>query len=309
MARRKIALIGAGQIGGNLALLAAQKELGDVVLFDVVEGVPQGKALDIMQSRAVDGYDARIIGTNKYDEVAGADVVIVTAGIPRKPGMSREDLLGVNIKIMRDVAGNVKERCPNAFVIVISNPLDAMVYAMKQITGFPKERVVGMAGVLDSSRFRLFIAEELGVSIEDVHAIVLGGHGDDMVPLTRYCSVAGIPLDKLIAQDRLNAIIDRTRKGGGEIVALLKTGSAFYAPATSAIAMAESYLKDKKRVLPCAALLEGEYGVNGYYMGVPVTIGASGVEKIHQIELTADEKAMFQKSFTSVKKTVDEIKL
>jgi len=200
--------------------------------------------------------------------------------------MSREDLLGVNIKIMRDVATNVKEKCPNAFVIVISNPLDAMVYAMKQITGFPKERVVGMAGVLDSSRFRLFIAEELGVSIEDVHAIVLGGHGDDMVPLTRYCSVAGIPLDKLIAQDRLNAIIDRTRKGGGEIVALLKTGSAFYAPATSAIAMAESYLKDKKRVLPCAALLEGEYGVNGYYMGVPVTIGASGVEKIHQIELT-----------------------
>ena len=309
MARRKIALIGAGQIGGNLALLAAQKELGDIVLYDVVEGIPQGKALDLMQARAMDGYDVRITGTNRYDEVAGADVVIVTAGIPRKPGMSREDLLGVNIKIMRDVATNVKEKCPNAFVIVISNPLDAMVYAMKQITGFPKERVVGMAGVLDSSRFRLFIAEELGVSIEDVHAIVLGGHGDDMVPLTRYCSVAGIPLDKLIAQDRLNAIIDRTRKGGGEIVALLKTGSAFYAPATSAIAMAESYLKDKKRVLPCAALLEGEYGINGYYMGVPVTIGASGVEKIHQIELTADEKAMFQKSFTSVKKTVDEIKL
>ena len=309
MARRKIALIGAGQIGGNLALLAAQKELGDIVLYDVVEGIPQGKALDLMQARAMDGYDVRITGTNRYDEVAGADVVIVTAGIPRKPGMSREDLLGVNIKIMRDVATNVKEKCPNAFVIVISNPLDAMVYAMKQITGFPKERVVGMAGVLDSSRFRLFVAEELNVSIEDVQCIVLGGHGDDMVPLTRYCSVAGIPLDKLIAQDRLNAIIDRTRKGGGEIVALLRTGSAFYAPATSAIAMAESYLKDKKRVLPCAALLEGEYGINGYYMGVPVTIGASGVEKIHQIELTADEKAMFQKSFTSVKKTVDEIKL
>ena len=309
MARRKIALIGAGQIGGNLALLAAQKELGDIVLFDVVEGVPQGKALDLMQSRAMDGYDAKIVGTNKYDEVAGADVVIVTAGIPRKPGMSREDLLGVNIKIMRDVAGNVKEKCPNAFVIVISNPLDAMVYAMKQITGFPKERVVGMAGVLDSSRFRLFVAEELNVSIEDVSCIVLGGHGDDMVPLTRFCSVAGISLDKLIAQDRLNAIIERTRKGGGEIVALLKTGSAFYAPATSAIAMAEAYLKDKKRVLPCAALLEGEYGVKGYYMGVPVTIGAKGVEKIHQIELTADEKAMFEKSFQSVKKTVDEIKL
>ncbi len=309
MARRKIALIGAGQIGGNLALLAAQKELGDVVLFDVVEGVPQGKALDLMQSRAIDGYDAKIVGTNKYDEVAGADVVIVTAGVPRKPGMSREDLLGVNIKIMRDVAGNLKEKCPNAFVIVISNPLDAMVYAMKQITGFPKERVVGMAGVLDSSRFRLFVAEELNVSIEDVQCIVLGGHGDDMVPLTRFCSVAGIPLDKLIPADRLNAIIDRTRKGGGEIVALLKTGSAFYAPATSAIAMAEAYLHDKKRVLPCAALLEGEYGINGYYMGVPVTIGAGGVEKVHQLELTPEEKAMFQKSFNSVKKTVDEIKL
>ncbi|MCA1826246.1 MAG: malate dehydrogenase [Myxococcales bacterium] len=309
MARRKIALIGAGQIGGNLALLAAQKELGDVVLFDVIEGIPQGKALDLMQSRAIDGYDARITGTNRYDEVAGADVVIVTAGVPRKPGMSREDLLGVNIKIMRDVATNLKEKCPNAFVIVISNPLDAMVYAMKQITGFPKERVVGMAGVLDSSRFRLFVAEELNVSIEDVQCIVLGGHGDDMVPLTRYCSVAGIPLDKLIPADRLSSIIERTRKGGGEIVALLKTGSAFYAPATSAIAMAEAYLRDKKRVLPCAALLEGEYGINGYYMGVPVTIGSGGVEKIHQIELTSDEKAMFQKSFTSVKKTVDEIKL
>ncbi len=309
MARRKIALIGAGQIGGNLALLAAQKELGDVVLFDVVEGVPQGKALDLMQSRAVDGYDARIIGTNKYDEVSGADVVIVTAGVPRKPGMSREDLLGVNVKIMRDVATNLKQKCPGAFVIVISNPLDAMVYAMKRITGFAKSMVVGMAGVLDTSRFRLFIAEELNVSIDDVHALVLGGHGDDMVPMTRFCSVAGIPIDKLIPRARLDAIIDRTRKGGGEIVALLKTGSAFYAPATSAIAMAESYLKDKKRVLPCAALLEGEYGINGYYMGVPATIGAGGIEKIHQIELSPEEKAMFDRSFQSVKKTVDEIRL
>jgi malate dehydrogenase len=309
MARKKIALIGAGQIGGNLAWLAAQKELGDVVLYDVVEGVPQGKALDLMQSRAVDGYDARIIGTNKYDEVAGADVVIVTAGVPRKPGMSREDLLGVNIKIMRDVATNVKEKCPNAFVIVISNPLDAMVYAMKQITGFPKERVVGMAGVLDTSRLKLFVAEELQVSIEDVHAMVLGGHGDDMVPVTRLCSVAGIPLEKLIPKARLEAILERTRKGGGEIVALLKTGSAFYAPATSAIAMAEAYIKDKRRVLPCAALLEGEYGVRGYYMGVPCLIGARGVEKVFEIELTPDEKAMFDKSFQSVKKTVDEIKL
>ena len=309
MARKKIALIGAGQIGGNLALLAAQKELGDVVLFDVVEGVPQGKALDIMQSRAADGYDCRVTGTNKYDEVAGADVVIVTAGIPRKPGMSREDLLGINIKIMRDVATNLKDRCPNAFVIVISNPLDAMVYAMKQITGFAKEKVIGMAGVLDSSRFRLFVAEELGVSIEDVHALVLGGHGDDMVPLTRFCSVAGVPLEKLLSKERLDAIVDRTRKGGGEIVALLKTGSAFYAPATSAILMAESYLKDKKRVLPCAALLEGEYGIHGYYMGVPTLIGGKGIEKIFPIDLTAEEKAMFEKSFASVKKTVDEIKL
>jgi len=309
MARRKIALIGAGQIGGNLALLAAQKELGDVVLYDVVEGTPQGKALDIMQSRACDGYDARITGTNKYDEVAGADVVIVTAGVPRKPGMSREDLLGINIKIMRDVATNLKAKCPTAFVIVISNPLDAMVYAMKQITGFPKSRVVGMAGILDSSRLQLFIAEELGVSIKDVHAVVLGGHGDDMVPVTRLCSVAGIPLESLIKKDRLDAIVDRTRKGGGEIVSLLKTGSAFYAPATSAIAMAEAYLKDQKRVMPCAALLEGEYGIKGYYMGVPVQIGQGGVEKVFQIELTAAEKAMFQKSFESVKKTVDEIKL
>jgi malate dehydrogenase len=309
MARKKIALIGAGQIGGNLALLAAQKQLGDIVLFDVVEGIPQGKALDIMQSRAADGYDARIIGTNKYDEVAGSDVVIVTAGVPRKPGMSREDLLGVNIRIMRDVATNLKEKCPNAFVIVISNPLDAMVYAMKAITGLPKHMVVGMAGVLDTSRFRLFVAEELNVSIEDVHALVLGGHGDDMVPLTRFCSVAGVPLDKLLSKERLDAIVERTRKGGGEIVALLKTGSAFYAPATSAIAMAESYLLDRKRVLPCAALLEGEYGVSGYYMGVPVVIGAGGVEKVISVDLAADEKAAFDKSFQSVKKTVDEIKL
>src|SRR5690349_3623968 len=308
MPRKKIALIGAGQIGGNLALIAAQKELGDVVLYDVVEGVPQGKALDLMQARAADGYDARIIGTNKYDEVAGADVVIVTAGVPRKPGMSREDLLGINIKIMRDVAGNVKEKCPNAFVIVISNPLDAMVYAMKQITGFAKERVVGMAGVLDTSRFRLFVAEELNVSIEDVHALVLGGHGDDMVPLTRFCSVSGIPLEKLIPRQRLEALVDRTRKGGGEIVALLKTGSAFYAPATSAIAMAESYLLDKKRVLPCAAWLNGEYGIKDLYVGVPVVIGAKGVERIVEIELNGSERAMFEKSAASVQGLVEACK-
>src|SRR5258707_7566291 len=285
MARRKIALIGAGQIGGNLALLAAQKELGDVVLYDVVEGIPQGKALDLMQSRAADGYDARIIGTNRYDEVAGADVVIVTAGVPRKPGMSREDLLGVNIKIMRDVASNVKEKCPSAFVIVISNPLDAMVYAMKRITGFPKERVVGMAGVLDTSRFRLFVAEELNVSIQDVQALVLGGHGDDMVPVTRMCSVGGVPLERLLSKDRLAAIVDRTRKGGGEIVALLKTGSAFYAPATSAIAMADSYLKDKNLARPCAGFLAGGHSSKGYYKRVPLAIVTTGAEYAPNLEL------------------------
>jgi malate dehydrogenase len=309
MARRKILLVGAGQIGGNLALLAAQKNLGDVVLQDVVEGVPQGKALDLQQLRAVDGYDARITGTNKYEGAEGSDVVIVTAGVPRKPGMSREDLLDINLKIVKDVAVQLKEKAPNAFVIVVSNPLDAMVYAMKKLTGFPKHRVVGMAGVLDSSRFRYFVADEIGCSIEDVHAVVLGGHGDDMVPVTRFCSVGGVPLDKLIKPDRLEAIIDRTRKGGGEIVALLKTGSAFYAPAASAIAMAESYLLDRKRVLPAAAYLEGEYGINGYYMGVPVVIGAGGVERVLELPLNDDEKKLFTRSFESVKGTVGATKL
>ncbi len=309
MARKKLLLVGAGQIGGNLALLAAQKELGDVVLQDVIEGVPQGKALDLSQGRAVDGYDAKISGTNKYEGVEGADVVIVTAGIPRKPGMSREDLLDVNLKIVKDVAENLKTKCPNAFVIVVSNPLDAMVYAMKKLTGFPKNRVVGMAGVLDSSRFRYFVAEEVGCSIDDVHAVVLGGHGDDMVPVARFCSVGGVPLDKLIKPDRLEAIITRTRGGGGEIVALLKTGSAFYAPAACAIAMAESYLKDKKRVLPCAAYLEGEYGIQGCYMGVPVVIGAGGVERVLELPLNDAEKALLQKSYQSVKGTVEATKL
>ncbi|MHB8417890.1 MAG: malate dehydrogenase [Myxococcales bacterium] len=309
MARKKILLVGAGQIGGNLALLAAQKELGDVVLQDVVEGVPQGKALDISQGRAVDGYDSRITGTNQYEGVEGADVVIVTAGIPRKPGMSRDDLLEVNLKIVKDVAQNLKAKCPNAFVIVVSNPLDAMVYAMKKLTGFPSSRVVGMAGVLDSSRFRYFVSEEVGCSIDDVHAVVLGGHGDDMVPVARFCSVGGVPLDRLIKPDRLEAIIQRTRGGGGEIVALLKTGSAFYAPAASAIAMAESYLKDKKRVLPCAAYLEGQYGVQGCYMGVPVVIGAGGVERVLELPLDEREKALFQKSYESVKATVAATKL
>jgi malate dehydrogenase len=309
MARRKLLLVGAGQIGGTLALLAAQKELGDIVLQDVVEGVPQGKALDLSQSRAVDGYDAHITGTNNYENAEGSDVVIVTAGVPRKPGMSREDLLEINLKIVRDVAEQVKTKCPQAFVIVVSNPLDAMVYAMKKLTGFPKQRVVGMAGVLDSSRFRYFVADAVGCSIEDVHAVVLGGHGDDMVPVARFCSVGGVPLEQLIAPDKLAAIIDRTRKGGGEIVALLKTGSAFYAPAASAIAMAESYLKDKKRVLPAAAFLEGEYGVSGLYMGVPVVIGKGGVERVLDLPLSEAEKSLFAQSVKSVQATVEATKL
>ena len=309
MARRKIALIGGGQIGGTLALIAAQRELGDVVLFDVVEGMPQGKALDIMESRPVDGYDVNLIGTQDYKDLAGADVVIVTAGFPRKPGMSRDDLLNKNIEIMRDVAGNVKTHCPNAFVIVISNPLDAMVYAMKKITGFPRERVVGMAGVLDSARLRCFIAMELSVSVEDVTAFVLGGHGDDMVPLPRLCTVAGIPITKLLSQEAIDRIVKRTRFAGGEIVELLKTGSAFYSPAAAAIAMAESYLKDKKRVLPCAALLQGEYGVDGLYVGVPVVIGAGGVERVLEIELSADERKLFEESVSHVRDLVKGISL
>jgi malate dehydrogenase len=309
MARRKIALIGGGQIGGTLALIAAQRELGDVVLFDVVEGMPQGKALDIMESRPVDGYDVNLIGTQDYKDLAGADVVIVTAGFPRKPGMSRDDLLNKNIEIMRDVAGNVKTHCPNAFVIVISNPLDAMVYAMKKIAGFPRERVVGMAGVLDSARLRCFIAMELGVSVEDVTAFVLGGHGDDMVPLPRLCTVVGIPITKLLSQEAIDRIVKRTRFAGGEIVELLKTGSAFYSPAAAAIAMAESYLKDKKRVLPCAALLQGEYGVDGLYVGVPVVIGAGGVERVMEIELSAEERKLFEESVSHVRDLVKGISL
>jgi len=301
MARPKIALIGGGQIGGTLALLAAQRELGDVVLFDVVEGMPQGKALDIMESRPVDGYDVDLVGTNDYKDIRGADVVIVTAGFPRKPGMSRDDLLKMNIDIMKTVAANVKEHASKAFVIVISNPLDAMVFAMKQITGFPRERVVGMAGVLDSARFRCFVAMELGISVEDVTAFVLGGHGDEMVPLPRYCTVAGVPLPDLMSQEQIDRIVKRTRFAGGEIVELLKTGSAFYSPAASAIAMAESYLKDKKRVLACAAYLDGEYGVNGLYVGVPVVIGKGGVERIIEIKLAADERKLFDVSVDHVR--------
>ncbi|MHB8873897.1 MAG: malate dehydrogenase [Myxococcaceae bacterium] len=309
--KKKIGLIGGGQIGGNLALLAVQKQLGDVVLYDIApaEGLVKGKALDINQLSAVDGYDCKVTGTTNWKDVAGSDVVIITAGVPRKPGMSREDLLDVNLKIMKDVAGNLKEQCPNAFVINIANPLDAMVYALQKITGFKKSQVVGMAGVLDTSRFKCFVAAELGCSIRDIEALVLGGHGDDMVPIIRMATVGGVPLTKLIAKDKLDAILKRTREGGAELVALYKTGSAYFAPAAAAIAMAESFLYDRKRVLPGAALLEGEYGIKGYFMGVPVQIGAGGVEKIFEIELTPEEKAMLEKSFASVKKTVDSVKL
>ncbi len=312
MARKKIALIGAGQIGGTLALLAAMKELGDIVLFDIVDGVPQGKALDLAQS-AAEGFNAELKGTSSYADIAGADVVIVTAGVPRKPGMSRDDLLGINLKVMDAVGAGLKAHAPEAFVICITNPLDAMVWALQKASGLPKHKVIGMAGVLDSSRFRHFLAEEFKVSVEDVTAFVLGGHGDDMVPSVRYSTVAGIPLPDLVkmgwtTQEKLDAMVERTRKGGGEIVNLLKTGSAFYAPAASAIAMAESYLKDQRRVLPCAAHLNGQYGVKDMYVGVPVVIGAGGVERIVEIELDAAEKAMFAKSVASVKTLVDACK-
>ncbi|HTT80235.1 MAG TPA: malate dehydrogenase [Stellaceae bacterium] len=310
MARNKIALIGAGQIGGTLALLAGLKELGDVVLFDIVDGVPQGKALDIVQGSGVEGYDAEIAGANDYRAISGADVVIVTAGVPRKPGMSRDDLIGINTKVVGEVGAAIKENAPDAFVITITNPLDAMVWVMKEATGFPANRVVGMAGVLDGARFRYFLAQEFGVSVEDVTAFVLGGHGDTMVPLPRYSTVAGIPLPDLVkmgwtTQERLDRIVQRTRDGGAEIVNFLKTGSAFYAPASAAIAMAEAYLRDKKRVLPCAAWLTGQYGVRDLYVGVPVVIGAGGIERIVEIQLNRDEQAAFDKSCAAVKTLVD----
>jgi malate dehydrogenase len=313
MARNKIALVGAGQIGGTLALLAGLKDLGDVVLFDVVEGVPQGKSLDLAQASPVEGFDATYVGTNTYDALKGADVVIVTAGIPRKPGMSRDDLIATNAKVIDTVGKNIKEQCPNAFVIVITNPLDVMVFVMQEASGLPAARVVGMAGVLDSARFRYFLASEFKVSVEDVTGFVLGGHGDTMVPLVRYSTVAGIPLPDLVkmgwtSQEKIDAIVQRTRDGGAEIVNLLKTGSAFYAPASSAIAMAESYLKDKRRVLPCAAMLNGEYGVKGLYVGVPVIIGANGVEKVVEIDLNAAEQAMFDKSVTAVRGLIDVVR-
>src|SRR5919109_2691387 len=313
MARKKIALVGAGQIGGTLALLAGLKDLGDVVLFDVVEGVPQGKALDIAQAAPVEGFDAAYVGTNTYDALKGADVVIVTAGIPRKPGMSRDDLIATNAKVIDTVGKNIKKQCPKAFVIVITNPLDVMVFVMQEATGLPANRVVGMAGVLDSARLRYFLAEEFKVSVEDVSAFVLGGHGDTMVPLIRYSTVAGIPVPDLIkmgwtTKEKIDAIVQRTRDGGAEIVNLLKTGSAFYAPASSAIAMAESYLRDKKRVLPCAAWLDGQYGVKDLYVGVPVVIGAGGVERIVEIALDRDEKAAFDKSAAAVRELIGVVK-
>ncbi|MBB98999.1 MAG: malate dehydrogenase [Rhodobacteraceae bacterium] len=313
MARNKIALIGAGQIGGTLAHLAGLKELGDIVLFDIAEGTPQGKALDLAESSPVDGFDAKLSGANSYEAIAGSDVVIVTAGVPRKPGMSRDDLLEINLKVMEQVGAGIKAHAPDAFVICITNPLDAMVWALQKFSGLPANKVVGMAGVLDSARFRYFLAEEFDVSVEDVTAFVLGGHGDTMVPLTRYSTVAGIPLPDLVKMgwctaERLEEIVQRTRDGGAEIVGLLKTGSAFYAPASSAIAMAESYLKDKKRVVPCAAHLTGQYGLSNTYVGVPVVIGANGVERVIEIEMNADEKAMFDKSVASVDGLVEACK-
>jgi malate dehydrogenase len=313
MSRKRIALIGAGNIGGTLALLLGLKELGDVILFDIVDGIPQGKALDLAQASPIEGFDAALRGTSNYADIAGADVAIVTAGVPRKPGMSRDDLIGINTKVVREVGQALRTHCPNAFVIVITNPLDVMVWVMREATGFPHSRVVGMAGVLDTARFRFFLAEEFKVSVEDVSAFVLGGHGDTMVPLIRYSTVAGIPVPDLVkkgwsTKERIDAIVQRTRDGGAEIVGLLKTGSAFYAPAAAAVQMAESYLLDKKRVLPCAAHLNGEYGVKDLYVGVPVILGAGGVERVVEIDLDASERAMFEKSVSAVRGLIDVVR-
>ncbi len=304
MARNKIALIGAGNIGGTMAHLCALKGLGDVVIYDVIDGLPQGKALDLLQSAPIENFDAEIAGTTKYEDIAGSDICIVTAGIARKPGMSRDDLLGINTKIMRQVAEGIKSHAPDSFVIVITNPLDAMVTLMQRVTGFPKNRVVGQSGILDSSRYRTFIAQELNISVASVSAVVLGGHGDDMVPIRSCCQISGVPVEKFISSHRLNEIETRVRKAGGEIVALLKTGSAFYSPASAAIRMAQAYLMDKKEVFPCAALLEGEYGVKGYYFGVPVMIGAEGVEKVIELELSQPERKAFEESLSHVKELI-----
>ena len=308
MARYKIALIGGGQIGGNLALIAAEKELGDIVIFDIpkMEGIVKGKALDIMQLRPHDGYDVNINGTSDYKDIEGSDVIVITAGVPRKPGMDREDLMSINLNIMKDVAKNVKEYAPDSFVIVISNPLDAMVYTFYKVSGFSKNNVVGMAGALDSGRFRTFIAMETGYSVQDITCMVLGGHGDSMVPITRLATVGGVPLTDIVSAERLTEIEDRTRYAGGEIVKLLGNGSAYYAPAQCAMEMAESYLRDKKRVIPCAALCEGEFGIDGYFIGVPTVIGCGGVEKILEIKLNSDERFMLNNTLDVVKKTVSE---
>jgi malate dehydrogenase len=303
--RNKITVIGAGNVGATAAHWAASKELGDVVLLDISEGMPQGKGLDLFQASPVELFDARIKGTNDYADTANSDIVIITAGLPRKPGMSRDDLLAMNQKIMQACAEGAAKASPNSIFIIVSNPLDAMCHVAKSVSGFPKERVVGMAGILDTARYRAFLAEATGYSVKDIQALVLGGHGDTMVPLISYTSISGIPITQLIAKDKLDAIVDRTRKGGGEIVALLKTGSAYYAPSAAAVQMAESILKDQKRILPCAAYLEGEYGINGLYVGVPVVLGAKGVEKIIEVKLTAEEKAALDKSAASVKELVE----
>ena len=313
MARKKIALIGAGMIGGTLAHLAAKRELGDIVLFDIAEGIPQGKALDISQCGPVEGFDAKLIGTNDYADIAGADVIIVTAGVARKPGMSRDDLLGINLKVMKTVGEGIRQHAPDAFVICITNPLDAMVWALREYSGLPHNKVVGMAGVLDSARFATFLAQEFNVSVKDVNAFVLGGHGDTMVPVTAYTTISGIPVDDLVkmgksSKERIDEIVKRTRGGGGEIVALLKTGSAYYAPATSAIAMAEAYLGDQKRILPCAVYVQGKYGLDGLYVGVPTVLGANGVEEVIEIELDDEARKNFQVSVDAVKELLEACK-
>jgi len=307
--RNKITVVGAGFVGATAAHWAAAKELGDVALVDIIEGMPQGKGLDLMEASPVEGFDAEVIGSNDYADTANSDVVIITAGIPRKPGMSRDDLLNTNTNIVKSVTEQIAKYSPEAFLIIVSNPLDAMVYVAHKVSGFPTNRVMGMAGVLDSARFRTFIALELGVSVKDIQAFVLGGHGDTMVPLPRYTTVSGIPIPDLMSQERIDALVERTRKGGGEIVSLLKTGSAFYAPSAAAVQMAESILKDQKRILPCAAYCDKEYGVGGYFVGVPVMLGAGGVEKVIEIKLTAEEKTDFDKSVAAVKELVASIKL
>ncbi|PLX40247.1 MAG: malate dehydrogenase [Deltaproteobacteria bacterium] len=307
MARKKITVVGGGFVGATAAHWAASKELGDVVLIDIVEGMPQGKGLDLFEASPVEGFNASVIGTNDYADTAGSDVVIITAGLPRKPGMTRDDLLSINEKIMTSVTTEIAKYSPEAVIIVVSNPLDAMAYTALKVSGFPKERVVGMAGILDTARFRSFISMETGVSVEDVQAFVLGGHGDTMVPLVRYCTVGGIPLDKFISAERIEALVDRTRKGGAEIVGLLKTGSAFIAPSASAVQMAEAILKDQKRILPCAAYLEGEYGYEGIYLGVPVLLGEGGIERVIEIELTDEEKAQLDNSADAVKELISKL--